>query len=296
MATRHTRKPRLALMGEFSAGKSTLTNFLLGDDPLPTRVTATRLPPVWITAGTGPAERMDRNGDLHEVPAGVLDTVNPETTRMIRLHQRSDVLDLCDLIDMPGISDPNMPADTWTSMLDEIDQVVWCTHATQAWRQSEAAMWDAMRERTNGRNLLLVTQVDKLASRRDRNRVMARLERETRGLFEGRYPISLTEAQAAGDDEALWKASGAAKFTEHLVDLLLDAAREGTSRPVAAPVAQTQPAPVPDQPAVAPKRVRNRPGGRLRTRPLVPSADGSPSAVGLSSGAVTGLARAGERS
>ncbi|MCX8508937.1 MAG: dynamin family protein, partial [Rhodobacteraceae bacterium] len=35
-----SRKPCIALMGEFSAGKTTLINFLLGDDVLPTRVTA----------------------------------------------------------------------------------------------------------------------------------------------------------------------------------------------------------------------------------------------------------------
>ena len=47
--TESKRKPRVALMGEFSAGKSTLTNVLLGQKSIPVRVTATSLPPVWIT-------------------------------------------------------------------------------------------------------------------------------------------------------------------------------------------------------------------------------------------------------
>jgi len=33
------RRPRIALMGEFSAGKSTLSNLLLGARPLPEKVT-----------------------------------------------------------------------------------------------------------------------------------------------------------------------------------------------------------------------------------------------------------------
>ena len=45
------RKPRIALMGEFSAGKSTLANMLVGAQHLPVQVTATQLPPVWISQG-----------------------------------------------------------------------------------------------------------------------------------------------------------------------------------------------------------------------------------------------------
>ena len=36
------RVPRIALMGEFSAGKSTLLNLLIERDLIPTRATATR--------------------------------------------------------------------------------------------------------------------------------------------------------------------------------------------------------------------------------------------------------------
>ena len=49
VADTEARKPRIAIMGEFSAGKSTLCNILLGQAPLPMRVTATRLPPVLMT-------------------------------------------------------------------------------------------------------------------------------------------------------------------------------------------------------------------------------------------------------
>lgn len=266
------RKPRLALMGEFSAGKSTLSNLLLGTDPLPTRVTATRLPPVWLSHGTAPARRIDFDGNAHELPGGILDCVTPETTRLVQLQMQSEMLELCDLIDLPGISDPNMPRDLWQSVMDEVDVVVWCTHATQAWRQSEAAAWEAAMDKTMGRNLLLVTQIDKLAAERDRARVMARVRAETDGLFEGHYAISLTDAQAAGDDEEKWTASGAAEFTEHLVDILVSPmpTPAKTARPPAldtsAPV-ELPPAPE-GADAVSPKRVRNRPGERLRTRPV----------------------------
>lgn len=266
------RKLRLALMGEFSSGKSTLSNLLLGTDPLPTRVTATRLPPVWLSHGTSPARRIDSDGYAHELPGGVLDCISPETTRLVQLQMESEMLELCDLIDLPGISDPNMPRDLWHSVMDEVDVVVWCTHATQAWRQSEAAAWQAAMGKTMGRNLLLVTQIDKLTSERDRSRVMARVRAETEGLFEGHYSISLTDAQAAGEDEEKWAASGAAEFTEHLVDILVSPVSKPakTPRPPALEMGTSvELSPAPEgADAVLPKRVRNRPGERLRTRPV----------------------------
>jgi len=50
----YTTKPVFALMGEYSAGKSTLLNFLLDQAALPTKVTATNLPPVWLTFSDTP--------------------------------------------------------------------------------------------------------------------------------------------------------------------------------------------------------------------------------------------------
>ena len=223
--TQATTKPRLALMGEFSAGKSTLSKLLLGDAPLPVRVTATRLPPIWISHGTEAALAVGHDGRETPIGIGDLDTVRLDDTRMIRLFNPSETLEICDLIDMPGISDPNMSSDVWMSVMEHVDSVVWCTQATQAWRQSEAATWAQIVDQTNGDNLLLVTQIDKLRSERDRARVLARLEKETRGQFAAVYPLSILEAIEAGEDEARWSASGAAVFVDHLVDMLLSPSR-----------------------------------------------------------------------
>jgi len=107
-------------------------------------------------------------------------------------------------------------------VLTRNDHVVWCTHATQAWRQSEAALWERLRSATSGSNLLLITQFDKLRNPRDKSRVIARVEKETEGLFSAVYPISLIEALAAGDDFEAWNTCGAHDFMEHLVDILLN--------------------------------------------------------------------------
>ncbi|MEO6301161.1 MAG: dynamin family protein [Paracoccaceae bacterium] len=216
-------KPRVVLMGEFSSGKSTLSNILLGGPTLPTQVTATRLPPVYITYGEPSAYALARDGACFEVDLTDLNKLSPDEIQSLHITMKSDTLELCDLIDMPGISDPNMPMDTWDAIVGSSDHVIWCTHATQAWRQSEAAMWDRMRDATSGRNLLLITQFDKLRNPRDRSRVLARVIAETKGVFTAVYPVALLDALKADDDFDAWKASGANEFMEHLVEILLEA-------------------------------------------------------------------------
>lgn len=233
-ATGGPRKPRIALMGEFSAGKSTLSNLLLGARPLPEKVTATRLSPVWISSGTQDPYRVDVDGSTAPVSLDNLEDIPVEQTRNIRLFLESDILEVCDLIDFPGISDPNMSSDVWERMLPEVDGVIWCTHATQAWRQSESAVWNNMPNAVRDHSILLITRYDKLTTDRDRGRVMKRVERETNSQFSGVYPISLLQALKAGEDHDLWDKSGAGPFVQRLIamiDTLSDVAKR-TAEPL----------------------------------------------------------------
>ncbi len=214
------RKPRIALMGEFSAGKSTLSNLLMGQRPLPEKVTATRLSPVWISHGTRAPYRVDVDGTKEPVTLADLENIPVEQTRNIRLFLEADILEVCDLIDFPGISDPNMSSSVWERMLPEVDAVIWCTHATQAWRQSEAAVWEDMPQAVRENSILLITRFDKLNTEKDRSRVIKRVSRETQGQFGAIFPVSLLQAIQAGEDYDLWDASGAGPFTAHLIDVI----------------------------------------------------------------------------
>lgn len=270
------RKPRIALMGEFSAGKSTLTNLLLGSHPLPVRVTATRLPPVTITYGEERAVVALKGGAREEITLDALDAVGLNTARRIELTLPSEALELCDLVDMPGISDPNMPADVWQAVLPELDGVIWCTSATQAWRQSEAAFWSILGPKISGPKVLLMTHADKLTSARDRARVLKRLERETEGQFDAIFPIALPQALAAGEDMEIWHTSGADVFVEQLIDMLLkwqsnvEAQEEEDAIRQEARTTEASPLDVIDLAALAPRSDLRRPGLRVLTpRPPV---------------------------
>ncbi|MEM9912409.1 MAG: dynamin family protein [Pseudomonadota bacterium] len=273
-------KPCVALMGEFSAGKSTLLNLLLARDPLPVRVTASSVPPVWISYGQEAAIRVAKDGSETEIGFDEISVTTLQDADFIRLWLTADALEICDLIDMPGISDPNMSVDTWSRLIEFVDSVIWCTHATQAWRQSEASTWDAVRTDTNGRNLLVVSQFDKIRSERDRTRLMARLVKETKGLFEGVYPVSLVDAiQAKNEDD--WRDSGAAAFSEKLVDLLLRDLDQPNSVPPntskterPAPPAKTSAQKLTTKDRVMPRRIYSAPNRTAANKSLKKGAKG----------------------
>lgn len=267
------RKPCVALMGEFSAGKSTLANLLLEQDRSPVRVTATQVPPVWYSQGPPAAQRMARDGAATPLPPDDWSSARPEETRMISVTLEADILRACDLIDMPGTSDPNMVPDFWQDFLPQVDVVVWCTPANQAWRQSEAALWEQVPPHLWTRSLLLVTRMDGLQSERDRDRVLARVRAEAGALFRAVLPISLTEALCHRDDEAALETCGAADMVRFLCHAL-----EGTSVPperhvrhapeaVTAPPPQTPPVrtdAAPETGRIVPRRITRKTGGAGR--------------------------------
>lgn len=212
------RKPVIALMGEFSAGKSTLMNLLIGQNILPTQITATRMPPVWLTYGDEPPHLMDHDGKKHDVDLSRPEDIQIKTTRYVRLFVKADILKNCDLIDTPGISDPNIKTSYWLRTIRYANAVMWCTHASQAWRESERGAWEALPLRLRETSILLVTRKDKITSERDLRKIRRRLERETTHLFNSRMFVSLTNAIKARvrGDSAAWAESGAAEFSEML--------------------------------------------------------------------------------
>lgn len=278
-ASPEKRKPCVCLMGEFSAGKSTLSNLLIGASALPVNVTATQLPPVWISKGDDTPYRVGLDGEESDIDLNRLAEVSVRDTSHIRIFRQSKLLDICDLIDMPGISDPNMAADVWRNMMHHADIVLWCSHATQAWRQSEAAVWGTFPADLYDKSLLLLTRMDRILSDRDRERVIRRVERETKGLFREVLPVSLTRALEAGDDSSKWADSGAAALSDTLVDLI-DAVASGTTgrtvsrvRSRAAPGIEASLGEDLSQPA-RPKRVVMP--TRVRPRPLTSRMAGTP--------------------
>lgn len=226
--------PTIALLGEFSAGKSTLANILLGATRSPVRVTATQAPPIWYVSGSGLPVHISADGTETTLPDLCIDDLSLQDTRAVRVSVPTDALSRFSLLDMPGSSDPNMSSDLWDALLPLADIVIWCTPATQAWRQSEAAVWDMVPEALQHRSLLLLTRIDKVASPSDRARIAKRVQRETDGLFRAVLPVSLLKV---GSSPAQCEASGMKQVMEALDQILSGKARSdhGVSEPAPAP-------------------------------------------------------------
>lgn len=255
-------------MGEFSAGKSTLANLLLGTSYLPVQVVATQLPPVLISKGDGAPYRVDLEGGQHPVDLAALAEVPLENTAHIHIFSGAELLDRCDLIDMPGISDPNMSPEVWQRLISVVDGVIWCSHATQAWRQSEASVWGQMDPALYDNSILLLTRIDKLISQHDRGRVIRRVRKETEGLFAHCLPISLLQATDDQSDIATWEDSGGSAFARALAEVIAmmapgPGARKAAVRSVSIPGLAPQTSP--DGP-ISPRRVTpRRVPGTVRT-------------------------------
>ncbi|EEE35595.1 conserved hypothetical protein [Rhodobacteraceae bacterium KLH11] len=215
------RKPVFALMGEFSAGKSTLMNFLLRKQALPTQVTATQLPPIWFSWGNRPAYVKSHDGSMRNIELDQLEQVGVNDAQFVRIFLEADILEAVDLIDTPGISDPKISTDVWQRAVGQANGVLWCTHSTQAWRETERATWVSLPERLQHKSLLLITRADALGQK-DRQKVLRRVNREAGHLFNRTILFSARDAIMARDktgDAELWARSGGGKMVDSFLQI-----------------------------------------------------------------------------
>ncbi|MCE6951387.1 dynamin family protein [Cereibacter sphaeroides] len=241
-------RARILVAGEFSSGKTCLVNGLLGETLLPSSVTSTSLPPIWISQGDGAPECVGVDGQVQGFAslAGLIEHVSAADLERIhhcRIAHPSPALQHFDLIDTPGSSDPNIPSACWERMVDHADMIVWCSSSVQAWRQSEKSAWLAVPEEVAARSILVLSHADRLTDPVDREKVLRRVTREAEGLF-----ASIRLASFVSDDDVAGL----------LADLRSTAATlpRRPSRPVV-PTDATAPEPADTAaPRIVPRRIR----------------------------------------
>ncbi len=223
-----SQKPTFALMGEFSAGKSTLLNLILGETVLPTQVTATSMPVIWMTYGETPsAHSLSYDGQLGSFDLANLKDQGAQGHLLIRLALPSETLKRSDVIDTPGISDRRLATDALDFIRPYLDFVVWCSAANQAWRQSEKAVWQKMPQETQDLSILALTRADMMKKANTLEKVIKRCETETAGMFRLVQPIATVPALRAMDedgdviDQDAWNDS----FAEALFSAIKDSLR-----------------------------------------------------------------------
>jgi len=218
-----SQKPTCALMGEYSAGKSTLLNLLLGGEVLLTQVTATNMPVVWMTYGEkAQGQALGRDGTLEAFDIDALGDAAHKDKLLLRLEMPIEILKRMDIIDTPGISDPRLAQGALEFLGPYLDFVIWCSAANQAWRQTERAMWSSMPHHLRDVSIMVLTRADTMRKASDLNKVVSRCEKEAGDLFRAFAPVATINAIAALDsagaivDSDVWDKSHAAPFYEVL--------------------------------------------------------------------------------
>jgi small GTP-binding protein len=216
LAAERTRPLRVAIVGEFNAGKSTFINALIGADVAPTGVlptTATlhhlRWAPdpiarVFFVAGHEPPERIVHLGDLR----ATLQSLRGEVVRRVEILLPLAFLTRVEIIDTPGFNAPDpRHTEVALSAFEEADAAIWVLDATQAMKQSERAVLEEAK-RAKVPVQILVNKADRLSAA-ELERVMASVDEALVDAQIGSWapplPLSAKRALAGklGDAKAL---------------------------------------------------------------------------------------------
>lgn len=220
-------KPVIGVMGEFSSGKSTLLNFMLDRDLAHTQVTATPLPPIWFTQSqTAFTKGLRADGTLEDIDLD--DSQVDFRANYLAIYRgiNTPALSDCDVIDCPGISDPDLGKGALRFLQPYFDFVIWCTPASQAWRQTDKAAYEKLAQSTRENSILVVTRMDKLRNDKDRAKVLKRVRGETGALFGTVLGLETPKAAAvpaeARDDtaEGAWVQTGGYAFATAVTDAI----------------------------------------------------------------------------
>ncbi|KAB2912382.1 MAG: hypothetical protein F9K29_19505 [Hyphomicrobiaceae bacterium] len=224
IATAASPAPRVAVVGEFNSGKSSLVNVLLGGAAVPTGYRVRSPYPVLINYAARPSLAFEL-GDRRRIATGWEDVARApaQDVRRLRLGLPIDRLKAFRLIDTPGAATGDEALDARAfNACRRADVAIWCTPAVQAWKGSERQAWLALPRRLRQRSILAVTYKDAVASADDIERLGARLHAEAGPHFAGVVMIACADALRAlpladrARDEALWHASGGAAMAAAL--------------------------------------------------------------------------------
>ena len=206
---------RIIVAGEFSAGKSTLTNLLVGKKLIPTSVLASELPPLLfrygqttqIAAGWWDQKKLVPVKDVNFDAAVKMD---PD---FILVTTPNPFLKNINIFDSPGTSDPLSDDSKMQHLIKSSEATIWCTNAVQAWRESERYTWSSLPAINRKNSILVVTHIDLPAVKRSMDRVMQRIRKEAGELFQSIIPVAAPRALQAApggvvQDKEAWKECG----------------------------------------------------------------------------------------
>jgi hypothetical protein len=176
--------PTIAIAGETNTGKSTLANALAQNELLPTSIfQATRIAKVLSHSDTASITAHATDGTAVPVP---LDGASPTGKPLSHLEIGLPLerLKRIRIVDLPAVDliEPDQIATLLRAL--RVDLTLYCTVATQAWKESERQAWQYLMNHRRRRGILVVTHAD-LIIESERRAVASRLRPLTSDLFDG---------------------------------------------------------------------------------------------------------------
>ncbi len=173
IALRADRPLNLAVVGEFSAGKSTFVNALIGQEVLPSGPLPTTGVVTTIQRGdaSGVVVGLEHGGRVNMGLDALAELGTHTSTssawldaiRQLDVYVQSDELSGIVVIDTPGLNAPNQADQEVTQrILDEADAILWVSAADQLLSRTQQDVLKAYSSRYSHKSICVVSKVDLL--------------------------------------------------------------------------------------------------------------------------------------
>jgi GTPase SAR1 family protein len=229
----HMERPlRIIVLGEANSGKSSLVNLIVGNNMAPTSVVANTLWPVMFKYSQRACVRaVMADGSRRELDPKARDPLGNIPLQMVEVGLPLERLRLVEVIDTPGAESAQDEDESWQVRYRAGDLLIWCTVATQAWKETERRAWSEIPARVRTNSVLAVTRVDQLIDQAAVTAVRQRLAQQVAAEFGAVIPLSLSQALSVNDavrtaeGSELWRSSGAEDLENAIAFCVLDSAR-----------------------------------------------------------------------
>lgn len=190
----------VAIVGQFSSGKSTFLNALLSKDVLPTGVTPVTSKVNYINYGDEYKLKVSYNNGVDEYHA--LEAISKftdqrkavEDVKYLTLYAPMDILKEISFVDTPGLNSQSL-SDTQATrkILRDVDGIIWLTLLDNAGKQSESEVLSEYLENFKDKSLCVLNQKDKFTQEQV-NTTVSYVKEKFGAFFCEVIPISAKQA------------------------------------------------------------------------------------------------------
>ncbi|MBX2806553.1 MAG: dynamin family protein [Hyphomicrobiales bacterium] len=229
--------PRVVIAGETNSGKTSLVNFLLGGNLLPTDIVANTRRPTYLRHGQTLSVKLNRSdGASAFIEQSDWRRLNWKNISSVEVHAPSAILEQFEILDLPGFFS-QADSENNKLWLRPSDLLIWCSPATQAWKASEQAIWKGINH-PRSCAFLAITHRD-LLSTKELNHVTERIAQEAPRFFMNWSAIAAPQAVSAQqpntprETREMPNSTGIDDFMRKLINLLQSVKGQASATPKA---------------------------------------------------------------